>query len=225
MIYCVRMQKKEIDRLELKVENISKTIRGKTILKGINLSLYGGNVYGFVGKNGSGKTMLFRAVSGLMKVDEGKIIWEGKVLHKELAVLPSLGIVLENAGLFPNMTGFENLKYLAALTGKIGNKEIENAILRVGLEPKDKRTYKKYSMGMKQRLAIAQAIMERPDVIMLDEPTNALDEEGVLRIRTIIQEEKARGAIILIASHNSEDIQILADEKYYIENGSIINKG
>lgn len=219
------MQKKEIDRLELKVENISKTIRGKTILKGISLSLHGGNVYGFVGKNGSGKTMLFRAVSGLMKVDEGKIIWEGKVLHKDLAVLPSLGIVLENAGLFPNMTGFENLKYLAALTGKIGNKEIENAILRVGLEPKDKRTYKKYSMGMKQRLAIAQAIMERPDVIMLDEPTNALDEEGVLRIRTIIQEEKARGAIILIASHNSEDIQILADEKYYIENGSIINKG
>lgn len=219
------MQKKEIDRLELKVENISKTIRGKTILKGISLSLHGGNVYGFVGKNGSGKTMLFRAVSGLMKVDEGKIIWEGKVLHKDLAVLPSLGIVLENAGLFPNMTGFENLKYLAALTGKIGNEEIENAILRVGLEPKDKRTYKKYSMGMKQRLAIAQAIMERPDVIMLDEPTNALDEEGVLRIRTIIQEEKARGAIILIASHNSEDIQILADEKYYIENGSIINKG
>ena len=225
MIYCVRMQKKEIDRLELKVENISKTIRGKTILKGISLSLYGGNVYGFVGKNGSGKTMLFRAVSGLMKVDEGKIIWEGKVLHKDLAVLPSLGIVLENAGLFPNMTGFENLKYLAALTGKIGNEEIENAILRVGLEPKDKRTYKKYSMGMKQRLAIAQAIMERPDVIMLDEPTNALDEEGVLRIRTIIQEEKARGAIILIASHNSEDIHILADEKYYIESGSIINKG
>lgn len=211
--------------MELKVENISKTIRGKIILKGISLSLYGGNVYGFVGKNGSGKTMLFRAVSGLMKVDEGKIIWEGKALHKELAVLPSLGIVLENAGLFPNMTGFENLKYLAALTGKIGNEEIENAILRVGLEPKDKRTYKKYSMGMKQRLAIAQAIMERPDVIMLDEPTNALDEEGVLRIRTIIQEEKARGAIILIASHNSEDIQILADEKYYIENGSIINKG
>lgn len=225
MIYCVRMQKKEIDRLELKVENISKTIRGKTILKGISLSLHGGNVYGFVGKNGSGKTMLFRAVSGLMKVDEGKIIWEGKVMHKDLAVLPSLGIVLENAGLFPNMTGFENLKYLAALTGKIGNEEIENAILRVGLEPKDKRTYKKYSMGMKQRLAIAQAIMERPDVIMLDEPTNALDEEGVLRIRTIIQEEKARGAIILIASHNSEDIQILADEKYYIESGSIINKG
>ncbi len=211
--------------MELKVENISKTIRGKTILKGISLSLYGGNVYGFVGKNGSGKTMLFRAVSGLMKVDEGKIIWEGKVLHKDLAVLPSLGIVLENAGLFPNMTGFENLKYLAALTGKIGNEEIENAILRVGLEPKDKRTYKKYSMGMKQRLAIAQAIMERPDVIMLDEPTNALDEEGVLRIRTIIQEEKARGAIILIASHNSEDIHILADEKYYIESGSIINKG
>lgn len=207
--------------MELRIENISKMIRGKSILKEISLSLHSGNIYGFVGKNGSGKTMLFRAISGLMRIDSGRIICDGKVLHRDFSVLPSQGIVLENAGLYPNMTGFDNLKYLADLTGKIGNKEIENAILRVGLDPKDKRTYKKYSLGMKQRLAIAQAIMEYPDVILLDEPTNALDEEGVSHIRKIILEEKSRGAIVLIASHNSEDIRILTDQKYYIENGRI----
>lgn len=211
--------------MELRVENISKKIRGRDILKEISLSLHSGNIYGFVGKNGSGKTMLFRAISGLMRIDSGRIICDGKVLHQDFSVLPSQGIVLENAGLYPNMTGFENLKYLADLTGKIGDKEIENAVLRVGLDPKDKRTYKKYSLGMKQRLAIAQAIMEQPDVILLDEPTNALDEDGVSHIRKIILEEKSRGAIILIASHNSEDIRILADQKYYIENGRIIDKG
>lgn len=211
--------------MELRIENISKMIRGKSILKEISLSLHSGNIYGFVGKNGSGKTMLFRAISGLMRIDSGRIICDDKVLHQDFSVLPSQGIVLENAGLYPNMTGFDNLKYLADLTGKIGNKEIENAILRVGLDPKDKRTYKKYSLGMKQRLAIAQAIMEYPDVILLDEPTNALDEEGVSHIRKIILEEKSRGGIILIASHNSEDIRILADQKYYIENGRIIDKG
>lgn len=211
--------------MELRVENISKKIRGRDILKEISLSLHSGNIYGFVGKNGSGKTMLFRAISGLMRIDSGRIICDGKVLHQDFSVLPSQGIVLENAGLYPNMTGFENLKYLADLTGKIGDKEIENAVLRVGLDPKDKRTYKKYSLGMKQRLAIAQAIMEQPDVILLDEPTNALDEDGVSHIRKIILEEKSRGAIILIASHNSEDIRILADQKYYIENGRIIDRG
>ncbi|MCM1327738.1 MAG: ATP-binding cassette domain-containing protein [Bacteroidales bacterium] len=207
--------------MELEIKNISKTIRGKNILKEISLSLHSGKIYGFVGKNGSGKTMLFRAISGLMTIDSGEIIWDGKVLHRDFSVLPSQGIVIENAGLYPDLTGFENLKYLAGLTGKIGNKEIKHAILRVGLDPGDKRIYKKYSLGMKQRLAIAQAIMESPDVIMLDEPTNALDEEGVSDIRKIVLEEKARGAVILIASHNSEDIRILADEKYYIENGRI----
>lgn len=209
-------------KVELKVENISKTIRGKNILKEISCTFQSGRVYGFVGKNGSGKTMLFRAISGLMTIDSGRIMWDGKELHKDFAVLPSQGIVLENAGLYPNMTGRENLRYLADLTGKIGEAEIERALFRVGLDPKDRRTYRKYSLGMKQRLAIAQAIMESPDIILLDEPTNALDEEGVCLIRTIIAEEKARGAIILIASHSSEDIRLLTDHRYRIENGKIV---
>ena len=210
--------------MELVVNSINKTIRGKVILSDVNLCLKSGNVYGFIGKNGSGKTMLFRALSGLMKVDSGSIVWNRKILHKDFSVLPSLGIIIENAGLYPNFTGIQNLTYLANLTKRIGQEEIIYAIFRVGLNPCDKRLYGKYSLGMKQRLAVAQAVMEKPDVIMLDEPTNALDDTGVEEIRKIILEEKERGALILVASHNKEDIQILADELYRVKDGQVIRQ-
>ena len=206
--------------MELVANNINKTIRGRVIISNVSLCLQSGNVYGFVGKNGSGKTMLFRALSGLMRIDSGSIVWEEKTLHKDFSVLPSLGIIIENAGLYPNFTG----TYLANLSKRVGKEEIIHAITRVGLDPYDKRLYGKYSLGMKQRLAIAQAIMEKPDVIMLDEPTNALDETGVEEIRKIILEEKARGALILLASHNKADIQVLADEWYRVENGQVIKQ-
>lgn len=205
----------------LKAEHVSKTIKNAQILKDINLELSGGTVYGFTGRNGSGKTMLFRALSGLMRLTEGTVTLDGKTLGKDFSVLPSLGIVLENVGLFANMTGKENLKYLAGLTGRVGDKEITHALERVGLDPEDKRTYRKYSLGMKQRLAIAQAIMEPPDVIMLDEPTNGLDDGGVELIRKLIMEEKQRGAIVLLASHNRDDIRQLADKLYHIESGEL----
>lgn len=211
--------------MKLAVNNISKSIRKKVILDNVSLSLRSGNIYGFVGRNGSGKTMLFRALSGLMRIDSGSIVWGGKTLHKDFSVLPGLGIILENAGLYPNLTGIQNLTYLAGLTKRIGPDEIIRAIDRVGLNPYDKRLYGRYSLGMKQRLAIAQAIMESPDVIMLDEPTNALDETGVEEIRDVILEEKERGALILVASHNKEDIQVLADEWYRVENGRVIRQG
>lgn len=207
--------------MELIANGIGKNIRGKQILSDVNLRLCGGNIYGFVGINGAGKTMLFRALSGLMKVDTGSVSFDGKILHKDFSVLPSLGIVLENAGLYSNLTGVENLAYLARIKNKIDREEIKQALERVGLNPNDKRLYGKYSLGMKQRLAIAQAIMEKPDVIMLDEPTNSLDEFGVSEIRKIILEEKQRGALILLASHNKEDISRLVDELYRIENGCI----
>ena len=162
--------------MKLIANNIHKNIKGKTILNDISLEMETGNIYGFWGRNGSGKTMLFRALSGLMKIDSGNIYWNDKELHKDFAVLPSQGIVLEHAGLYPNKTGAENLLYLAQLKGVIGKREVEEAIQRVGLDPADKRVFGKYSMGMKQRLVIAQAIMEKPDVIMLDEPTIGLDE-------------------------------------------------
>ena len=208
--------------MELRAENISKIIHKKTILSNVNLELHNGTVYDFVGANGSGKTMLFRALSGLMSVTSGRITWNGKVLHRDFSVLPSLGILLENVRLYSNMTGMDNLRYLASINRKIGDNEIRYALKRVGLNPDDRRIYQKYSLGMKQRIAIAQAVMEKPDVIMLDEPTNSLDEAGVEAIRQLIMEEKKRGAVILLASHNQEDIRILADCIYRIDKGKIV---
>lgn len=208
--------------MELIAQNVCKTIRGKPILTDVNLHLESGSVYGFVGPNGSGKTMLFRALSGLISVTSGTISLDGKVLRRDFDVLPSLGIVLEHVGLYPNLTGLENLEYLASLRGRAQTEDLRSALLRVGLDPNDRRTYRKYSLGMKQRLAIAQAVMERPDVIMLDEPTNGLDEDGVKQIRTLIQEERSRGAMVLLASHNREDIRVLADHSYRIKDGAVV---
>lgn len=209
----------------LEADNIGKTIKERTILSEINLSLTSGRVYGFAGRNGSGKTMLFRALSGLMRTDTGEVRWNDRVLHRDFAVLPNMGIVLENAGLYSEFTGMKNLQLLAKLRKKIGDTEICEAITRVGLDPNDRRTFRKYSLGMKQRITIAQAIMEKPDIIMLDEPTNALDEAGVKDIRKLIAEEKGRGALILLASHNREDMELLADEIFHMQDGRIVDKG
>ncbi len=207
----------------LTAENICKSIKGNAVLKDICLELHSGKVYGFIGRNGSGKTMLFRALSGLIKTDSGEVRLDGRLLGKDFSVLPGLGIVLENVGMYPDMTGLDNLKYLAGFKKTASEEDIKRAIKRVGLDPMDKRVYRKYSLGMKQRLAIAQAVMESPDVIMLDEPTNGLDNEGVELIRKLIGEEKERGAIVLLASHNKEDIELLSDEVYRLDSGMLVD--
>lgn len=142
-------------------------------------------------------------------------------MHKDFSVMPNQGIVLENAGLYPNLTGKQNLLYLANINHKVGEEDVVKTLQRVGLNPQDKRIYQKYSLGMKQRLIIAQAIMEKPDIIFLDEPTNSLDENGVSEIRTIIKQERDRGALILLSSHNNDDIMELADKVYKMESGEI----
>ena len=207
--------------MKLRADNVSKNIGNRKILDNVNLELESGKIYGFVGRNGSGKTMLFRALSGLMGISSGKIFLDDKELHKDMRVLENIGITIENAGLYPELTGFDNLKLLSGLRRKINDDKIRETIVRVGLEPNDKRPFRKYSLGMKQRIVIAQAIMEEPDILMLDEPTNALDEEGVERIRNIISEEKRRGAMVLIASHNKEDIKLLADKVFLICDGRV----
>lgn len=209
----------------LTAERISKTIRGREILRDVSLELHSGKVYGFVGRNGSGKTMLFRALSGLMGLTSGTVRWGDQVLKRDFAVLPNLGIVLENVGLYPNLTGLENLRYLANIRKKCTQEDLRVVLERVGLNPDDKRTYGKYSLGMKQRLAIAQAIMEKPDVLMLDEPTNALDSEAVAQVRDIITQEKERGALVLLASHNYEDIRLLSDQVYCLASGRLREEG
>jgi ABC-2 type transport system ATP-binding protein len=211
--------------MELVVNNISKQIKNRTILSNINLHLTSGMIYGFVGPNGSGKTMLFRAISGLMKPSSGEVWLDGKLLHRDMKVLPNLGIVIENAGLYPELSGFDNLKLLAKLNGKINDNDICEVIKKVGLDPNDKRPFRKYSLGMKQRIVLAQAIMEKPDTLLLDEPTNALDEDGIRDIRNIILEEKNRGALVLIASHNKEDIELLADKVFMVKNGFVSERG
>jgi len=207
----------------INIKNYNKTIKKRPILIDINLDIEKGNIYGFLGRNGCGKTMLFRAICGLIKPSSGEVLIENKILNKDISFPQSLGVLIESPGFWSSYTGFENLKTLSLIKNTISNYEIEQTMSRVGLSPKDSRTYKKYSLGMKQRLGIAQAIMESPELIILDEPTNSLDEQSVELVRNILLEEKKRGATILIASHNKEDIEVLADYQFIMDNGKIIN--
>ena len=201
--------------------NVSKTIKGRMILSNINLELTRRSIYGLYGRNGSGKTMLIRLISGLIRPTQGEVYVFGKRIGFDTSFPESLGITVENVGFWPEYTGFDCLKTLASIKNKIGNKEIIDTFERVGLDPYDKRKYYQYSLGMKQKLAIAQAIMEKPDLILLDEPTNSLDEESMKAVRNILMEERNRGALIIIASHNKEDIQLLADTNINIIEGKV----
>ena len=204
------------------IKNLTKSIKGNTILDNINYKFESGNIYGIYGHNGSGKTMLFRAISGLIRPTSGSINISGKELHKDIDFPESIGVVIENPEFWPNYTGWQVLKMLSNIKNIINDEDIEEALFRVGLDPNDKKTIKKYSLGMKQRLGIAQAIMEKADIIILDEPTNALDEDGIELIHKLILEKKKRGAIILIASHNKYDIDILSDIKLRMNGGKLI---
>ncbi|SFD02958.1 ATP-binding cassette domain-containing protein [Clostridium uliginosum] len=205
----------------IKVDDLTKTIKGVTILENINLNIKKNYIYGFVGANGSGKTMLFRILSGLVKPTFGHVTIDNKELYKDISFPSNMGILIESPGFWEQYTGYENLKILASIRKVINDEDIVNIMSRIGLDPQNKIKFGKYSLGMKQKLGIAQALMEKPDLIILDEPTNALDDESVNNIRNILLEEKKRGATILIASHNKEDISILSDYIYKINGGKI----
>ncbi|MGN9160577.1 ATP-binding cassette domain-containing protein [Clostridium sulfidigenes] len=207
----------------LKVENLSKEIKNARILNNINLNLNKGKIYGFRGKNGSGKTMLFRALCGLIKPTEGRVEIDGQVLGENISFPESVGVVIEYPGFLPNLSGYENLKLISEINNKVGAKEIKEIISAVGLDPEDKKKFKKYSLGMKQRLGIAQALMENPELIILDEPTNALDSDAVFLIKELLVNMKNNNKLILLASHDKEELEVLSDEIFYIENGSIVN--
>lgn len=205
----------------VEIAHLTKKLKGKTILSDISMALDTGAAYGFYGHNGSGKSMLFRAIAGLIYPTEGTVKVFGKTLGKDVSFPDSLGIIIESVGFWPYYTGFENLKVLASIKRLISDSEIRCAMERVGLNPDDKRTYSKYSLGMKQRLGIAQAVMERQNLILLDEPTNALDEDGIKRVRAIIQDEVKRGACVLIASHNREDLTLLCSRFFRMDGGRL----
>ncbi len=203
------------------LKGVSKSIRGRVVLDGVSFSLARGGIYGFRGSNGSGKTMLFRAIAGLVRVDEGSIMVFGRHVGRRGVFPESVGIVIETAGLWDDFTGMENLRMLASIRGEVGDDEIRRAIERVGLDPADRRVFRKYSLGMRQRLCIAQAIMESPELIMLDEPMNALDEDGRQLVRGIVQDERRRGATVLIASHDWTDLGDLCDRQFAMRDGRL----
>ena len=209
---------------EIKIEDLSKQIKGALILDKVSITLASGKIYGLRGKNGSGKTMLMRAMAGLLIPDSGSVIINGKTLHKDISFPESIGILIENPSFLPQYTGFKNLKLLAGLTGGISDEDIKTALDRVGLDPEDKRTYRKYSLGMKQKLGIANAIMGEPDIIILDEPINALDEESVKKIKKVLLEIRDKDKLIIIACHDREELEYLSDIIYEIKDGSIVDR-
>ena len=205
----------------VRLEDYCKSFKSAEVLKNINLTLESGKVIGLKGKNGSGKTMLMRAISGLILPTSGKVYINDKELGRQISFPPSIGILIQNPSFISNYTGFKNLKILASIQNRISDDEIRDAIRKVGLAPDDKRTFKKYSLGMKQRLGIAAAIMERPDIVILDEPINALDEAGAGLIKGLLDELKANGSLIIIACHDTEELNYLSDEIYEIYDGEI----
>lgn len=205
----------------IEVKDYSKKIKGTYVLSHVNVRFEEGKVYGLKGKNGSGKTMLMRAISGLIHPTEGYVDINGQILGKDIVYPESLGLLLENPAFLSGETGLSNLKILAKLKNEIGEEQIRKTLEDVGLDPDDKRKYYKYSLGMKQKLGIAAAIMEQPKIIILDEPINALDSETAEKIKHIIIREKERGAVIILACHDTEELMYLSDCIVEIQNGEI----
>lgn len=208
----------------IKLENVRKSIKGKTVIDGITQTFHGGITYGLKGINGSGKTMLMRLISGLIYPTEGRIEIRGKELGKDMSFPEDLGLLIENPAFLDTYTGFDNLWLLASLNSKVDKVEVREAMLKTGLDPEDRRKYKKYSLGMKQRLGIAAAIMEKPQVLILDEPLNALDPDGVSLFDKIIREEKEKGTLVILSCHEEEKLREYADVILTMENGRITDR-
>ena len=207
----------------IELKDVSKSIKGAKILDNISLKMESGKIYGFQGKNGCGKTMLMRAICGLIKIDSGSIYINGKTLHKDITFPERIGVLIENPSFLNNFTGFKNLRLIADIQGNITDDEIAKILQDVGLAADDKRTYKKYSLGMKQKLGIAAAVMGTPDIVILDEPINAIDENGVCNVRTILHNIREKGSIVIIACHDRKELEQLSDVIIHIENGRIID--
>ena len=207
----------------IEINNLYKYISGNLILDDINLNLKNACVYGFVGRNGSGKTMLFRAICGLITIDQGEIIIDDKKITDN-DITQNIGLLLENPSFLNGLSGFNNLKMIASIRNIVDDKRINEVIEIVGLSQARNKKFEQYSLGMKQRLAIANVIMEDPDILIFDEPTNAIDEEGIVVLKKIIKKEREKGKLILLASHEKEIIEELCDDIYYMKEGKSITR-
>ena len=201
----------------ISVSHVYKSFGKETVLRDVSLTVSRGEIAGLVGNNGSGKTVLMKCICGFLRPEKGEITVGGKRIGKDCDFPPELGLIIETPGFLPSMSGYRNLRTLAALRGLIGRAEILDTLRRVGLYDARRKSVSKYSLGMRQRLGIAQAIMENPDVLILDEPFNALDAKAVAEMRALLLELKAQGKTILLASHNAEDIRTLCDHVYEME--------
>lgn len=210
--------------MTITVKNITKKIRGNIVANDVNMTMKSGIVYGLCGYNGCGKTMLMRLIAGLIIPTKGEILFDNKILGKDIDFPESMGILIESPAFLDGLSGFDNLKLLSSIQGKIDDERIKKTISRVGLDPKDKKKYRKYSLGMKQRLGIAAAIMESPELIILDEPTNALDSDGVELTKRLIDEERQRGALVIMTCHDRSILEGVCDVIYSIEHGRITDE-
>lgn len=208
--------------MNIKISHVSKTIKNNPVIKDISMELQSGAVYGFKGINGSGKTMLMRLISGLIRPTHGEISMNGKILGKDISFPNSIGVFLENPAFLDAYSGFNNLKLLASIKSVASDEDIRNTLLRVGLDPDSNKKYKKYSLGMKQRLGIAAAIMEKPEIVILDEPINSLDEDGVDLVKHIVRNEKERNALVIVSCHDEGILKGMSDEVFLLEQGRLI---
>lgn len=206
----------------IRVENLTKKFGDVVALDRVNIGFEAGKIYGIVGRNGSGKTVLFKSMIGYLKPTGGRVVVGGKELGRDIDFADNMGIIIENPGFLSHYSGYKNLEYLASIRKLIGEEQIRASMERVGLDPDSKKKVGKYSLGMRQRLGIAQAIMENPDILILDEPMNGLDNQGVKDVRRILLDLKEEGKTVILASHHKEDIEILCDQVYELDHGRIL---
>ncbi len=205
----------------IQVKDLNVTIKGKSILSDVNITMEEGKIYGLIGNNGSGKTMLMKCICGFVKPISGEILVNGKIIGKDIDYIQDTGIIIENPGFIPYYSGIKNLMMLSEISGKADKEKIKETMRMCGLDPELKLPVKKYSLGMRQRLGIAQAIMEDQTALILDEPMNGLDKEGVSAMRQLFLTMKQEGKLIILTSHNREDIDLLCDEVFEVEAGRI----
>ena len=206
----------------IEIKNLTKRYGEAEVLSNINMKLESGKIYGLVGRNGSGKTMLMKHILGFVKATQGTILINGKVVGENDDMQENIGAIIENPGFLPEYSGFTNLKLLAMIQGKIKDEQIKDAIRLVGLDPESKKAVGKYSLGMRQRLGLAQALMENPDILLLDEPLSGLDNDGVQEMWKLFLKQKEDGKLIVLASHSKEDIVTLCDEIFRFDKGKMV---
>lgn len=207
--------------MKMEIKDLTKKFGDKVVLDHVSIQMESGKIYGFVGRNGSGKTMLMKHILGFIYPTGGAVYIDEKEIGKDIPAPEHVGAIIENPGFLPEYSGYKNLRLLAMIKGIIGKQEIKDAMRLVGLDGDSRQHVRKYSLGMKQRLGLAQAMMENPDLLLLDEPMNGLDHDGVREIRKVLLKQKQQGKLIIIASHNREDIEVLCDEIYYFDKGIV----